>query len=92
MEYEVPMPGGKAPLSLVLKREENGAPSQLPRWDWGEAMDVSAFYGRQEELGALERWVVEDRCRLVALLSRGGLGKTALSVKLMHQVACAGYI
>jgi WD40 repeat protein len=87
VEYEVPMQGGKASPSSVLKKGENGVAPRHPRCDWGEAMDVSRFYGRQEELAELERWVVEDQCRLVALLSRGGLGKTALAVKLMQQVA-----
>ncbi len=88
VEYEVPMQGGSAPPSIVLEiGEEEGGACQLPRRDWGEAMDVSAFYGRQEELVELERWVLDDHCRLVVLLSRGGFGKTALSVKLMQQLA-----
>jgi hypothetical protein len=57
------------------------------RRDWGEAIDVSAFYGRERELVELERWIVDERCRLVALLSRGGYGKTTLSVKLTQQIA-----
>src|SRR5258708_27892000 len=56
------------------------------RRDCGEAIDVSAFYGRESELVELERWMVDEHCRLVALLSRGGYGKTALSVKLTQQI------
>src|SRR5207248_10858963 len=47
----------------------------------------SPFYGREDELVEVERWVVDDRCRLVVLLSIGGLGKTALSIKLAQQIA-----
>jgi WD40 repeat protein len=54
--------------------------------DWGEALDVSAFYGREPELARLEEWIVTDRCRLIALLGMGGIGKTALSVKIAEQV------
>lgn len=54
--------------------------------DWGEAIDVSVFYGRTEELATLEQWIVNTRCRLVALLGMGGIGKTALSVKLASQI------
>ena len=56
------------------------------RLDWGEAIDVSIFYGRTEELHKLRQWLLHDRCRLVALLGMGGMGKTALSVKLAEQV------
>ncbi|GAB4370895.1 MAG: NB-ARC domain-containing protein [Elainellaceae cyanobacterium] len=54
--------------------------------DWGEAVDVSVFYGREAELAQLWQWVIEDRCRLVSLLGMGGIGKSSLSVKLGLQV------
>ncbi|NEO29627.1 MAG: hypothetical protein F6K36_04085 [Symploca sp. SIO3C6] len=54
--------------------------------DWGEAIDVSVFYNRTTELAALEQWIINDHCRLVMLLGMGGIGKTALSVKLATQI------
>ncbi len=54
--------------------------------DWGEAIDVDLFYNRTAELATLEQWIVADRCRLVVLLGMGGIGKTALSVKLAQQI------
>jgi transcriptional regulator with XRE-family HTH domain len=40
--------------------------------DWGEAPDVSLFYGREGELATLAEWIVNDGCRLVAVLGMGG--------------------
>jgi NACHT domain len=54
--------------------------------DWGEGVDVSNFYGRASELTTLKRWISQDRCRLVAVLGMGGIGKTILSAKLTHQL------
>ena len=54
--------------------------------DWGQAPDVSVFYGRTEELTTLKQWIVSDNCRLIALLGLAGSGKTTLSVQLAKQV------
>jgi WD40 repeat protein len=56
------------------------------RQDWGEAIDVSVFFGRNSELALLEKWIIGDRCRLVILQGMGGIGKTALAVQLARQI------
>jgi WD40 repeat protein/DNA-binding SARP family transcriptional activator len=62
-----------------------GAPTR--QQDWGDAPDGRLLYDRREELEELERWVVTDRCREVAVLGIGGIGKTALTARLAHEVA-----
>lgn len=50
--------------------------------DWGDAPDVPIFFGRTKELETLEQWILEDKCRLVAIVGMGGIGKTGLSIRL----------
>ncbi|MDJ0636904.1 MAG: NB-ARC domain-containing protein [Xenococcaceae cyanobacterium MO_188.B29] len=71
------------PTSATQTQQEKVTPIQQ---DWGEAIDVSIFYGRTEELATLEKWIEIDRCRLVAVLGMGGIGKTALAVKIAQQL------
>lgn len=60
--------------------------SLAPTIDWGEALDVGTFYGRTEELETLNQWLVLDRCRLIAILGLGGMGKSSLAAKITQQV------
>lgn len=45
-----------------------------PCRDWGEANDVSLFYGRIPEQAKLRTWIVDDCCRFICLLGIGGVG------------------
>jgi DNA-binding CsgD family transcriptional regulator len=57
--------------------------------DWGEAVDVEGFRGRDTEIRELEEWIVNDdslRCRLVAVLGMGGIGKTVIAAKIAKKV------
>ncbi|MBW4595644.1 MAG: pentapeptide repeat-containing protein [Brasilonema angustatum HA4187-MV1] len=58
----------------------------LKRIDWDEAVCVSDFCGRTTELAMLEQWLLTEQCRVVALLGMGGIGKTSVAAKLVHEI------
>lgn len=78
----------KSNIQSVLRRYQQSHPVQATRrmQDWGEAIDVSYFYGRQADLQTLVTWTLSTRCRLIGIFGLGGIGKTALSVKLAQHV------
>lgn len=73
----------------ALQKRTCDQPASLPRnrVDWGEAVDVSQFFGRQAQLAMLEQWVMQDCCRLIAIAGIGGIGKTMLVTQLAQQLA-----
>lgn len=83
--------GRNANKKLESAQDEVPNYSLIPQFSqfqisWGEAPDVSTFYGRVEELTLLEQWILTDCCRLVMLVGMGGIGKTALAVKVARQL------
>lgn len=75
---------------LVNSYQSNGNGSREPkiqRIDWYDAPNISRFYGRQKELDILESWIRVEKCRIVGIFGMGGIGKTALSVKLVEKIA-----
>lgn len=57
------------------------------RVDWCGALTIPHFYGREWEQAQLAEWILQEHCRVVGVLGLGGIGKSALSVRLMHQIA-----
>lgn len=50
---------------------------------WDEPPDPRSFYGRQDELSTIKRWIMNERCRVVVLFGMGGIGKSTLATKLV---------
>jgi WD40 repeat protein/transcriptional regulator with XRE-family HTH domain len=60
----------------------------VPLIDWGEAIaSPPALLGREHELATLRRWLIDDRCHVVALIGLGGIGKSSLAVTIAQQAA-----
>ena len=84
MSSEIPFINflGQDTQAPVIQSQENLLQTQ----DWGEAPESRVFYGRKAELSTLNQWILQNQCRLVALLGMGGIGKTSLTVKLAQQI------
>lgn len=62
------------------------APVTITKIDWGEAMEVYGFCGRDVELQQLQEWMTIDRVRSIALVGMGGIGKSSLAVRLVERL------
>lgn len=71
-----------------IKQQNNSISTSIitSQQDWGEAVDVSIFYGRKAETSKLKKAIFEQNSRLIFILGMAGIGKTALSVKLAQQI------
>jgi NACHT domain len=69
-----------------LFRRQLDNPNRVESWE--DAPDSSKFRGRTRELKALSQWILAETedCRLVALFGMAGIGKTALSAKLLVEI------
>ncbi|MGF1675567.1 MAG: NB-ARC domain-containing protein, partial [Rivularia sp. (in: cyanobacteria)] len=60
--------------------------SSISKYDWNAAPNISIFYDRSIERNQLKQWLINDKCRLLTILAMGGVGKTALALKLAEEV------
>ncbi|MBD2772995.1 pentapeptide repeat-containing protein [Iningainema sp. BLCCT55] len=74
---------------LIAQYQAGTAISKTLHEDWGEAVDVEGFSGREKEISELEQWIVGDssvRCRLVTVLGIGGIGKSVLAARVAKKL------
>ena len=77
---------GLSPQIRPSRKTSDIVSSVCLKHSWGEASDVNSFYGRTNEQNCLKEWLVSERCQLVSLLGIGGVGKTALAIKVAKQI------
>ncbi|XDE62418.1 NB-ARC domain-containing protein [Arthrospira platensis BEA 1257B] len=83
----------RSPVSYGQKPE----PQDSPELDLGDAAEIFTFYGRDEELSILKKWIVTDEkydpqnchnncAKIVAILGVSGIGKTHLAISLAESI------
>lgn len=69
-----------------MDEEQEPIPRVISHEDWGEVPDTVNFYGREQQCAMVVQWITTDRCRVVAMLGMGGVGKTALAARVAHRI------
>ncbi len=64
----------------------NSKQTENSHQDLSEMPELGAFYDRIRELDTLTTWILQQRCRLIALTGISGIGKTTLAVQLVQQI------
>ena len=77
----VPAPGAHESAAAADSDSDAGGRLQ----DWGEPPDTAQFVGRRDELALLQSWMLEDHCRVVAVLGMGGIGNSISRTKIFQR-------
>ncbi|MEM7064548.1 MAG: NB-ARC domain-containing protein [Cyanobacteria bacterium P01_B01_bin.77] len=72
--------------SEITQTKESPTEVKSTRIDWGDAPETSRFYGRSDTLDSIKAWILSEKCRFVAILGQGGIGKTSLAVRLVTRI------
>jgi glutaredoxin-related protein len=59
---------------------------QTPIIDLTKAPELNYNYGRTSEIAALKQWILENKTRLITIYGLNGIGKTALTLKLISEI------
>lgn len=78
------MRGREGPGGDVREPEGAGQAGLRALVDWGEAPAVPTMYGRARERETLRGWLADERCRVIAIVGLGGIGKSSLTISAAH--------
>ncbi|MFN7853571.1 MAG: NACHT domain-containing protein [Dolichospermum sp.] len=77
-------------LPVVNNKQEHFKPPQpkhqTPRIDLTKAPELNYSYGRTSEISTLKKWILENHTRLITVYGLSGIGKTALTLKLISEI------
>ncbi len=76
---------GRHPPDILNSHNQEKANSKQHQ-DLSEMPELGTFYDRLPELETLTTWILQQRCRLIALTGISGIGKTTLAVQLVQQI------
>ena len=83
----VPATTAHNPEPVVKPAPQLNHPERTRRGNWNALPAVNKFYGREQELAQVERWLLQDQCQVVTIFGIGGQGKTTLAAKIVHTLA-----
>lgn len=72
------------PASVPSDSPENAKRS--PIIDLTDAPELIDFYNRTTELSTLKEWILQAQTRLIAIYGLSGIGKSAMTLKLIEQI------
>ncbi len=77
-------------LPIVNNPQEHFKPPQpkhqTPIIDLTKAPELNYNYGRISEISTLKEWILENKTRLITIYGLSGIGKTALTLKLISEI------
>jgi NB-ARC domain len=79
----------KYPQSLEDIETRSQHPSnenKFPIIDLTKAPEFNYTYGRNSETSTLKEWILENQTRLITIYGLSGIGKTALTLKLISEI------
>jgi hypothetical protein len=71
------------------KQKSSNSPqpqNQPPKIDLTKAPELNYKYGRTSEISTLKQWILENKTRLITIYGLSGIGKTALTLKLISEI------